>query len=536
MSTERIVALTGFMGSGKTTLGGALAEHLERPFVDLDERIESHLGMTIAACFSKMGETVFREVEKELALELARGEPCIVALGGGAVMDPEIREAFESRGTLINLRCRPETLSQRLATTADDRPLLMADSGARERQLKALQAWRQPHHDAVLQQVDADGRRTDTLLTLADVIAREERTWAWCGAQARRLVVQSPAGPYSAWVGADCLASIGTLLENLGFSRGPVLVVGCEPARAHRKAVASVLESAGHAVHSHQVEDGEKHKTLATLEQLWSAAAAAGITRDRPIVAVGGGVVTDLAGLAAATFMRGVPVIHVPTTLLGMVDASLGGKTAIDIPAGKNLVGAFHHPAAVLCDVTTLETLPTAERRHGMAEVIKHGLLVGAELLTKIERGRFQLNPYDLAQAMHVKTDIIGEDPGESGRREHLNLGHTFAHAIEKTSGYQRPHGEAVAIGLVAAAHLSRQLGLCSASLPERVKTVVESQQLPTSIRGFTPDALIEAMGSDKKKRDGKLRFIVLEAPGETKVVEDVDVAQVRVALTRVLG
>jgi 3-dehydroquinate synthase len=293
------------------------------------------------------------------------------------------------------------------------------------------------------------------------------------------------------------------------------------------------------------VPAGEANKTMDTVRTIYDQLFAAGLHSTATLVALGGGVVGDMTGFAAATYMRGINFVQCPTTQLAMVDASGGGKTGVDMPPGKNLVGAFKQPTAVLADLTTLQTLPPAEFTSGMAEVVKHALLVNNGLFQRLKSedwspaanlhssisGLHQLIP----DAIQVKRDVVEEDPFEQGRRATLNLGHTFGHAIEQVSGYAVRHGEGVAMGLVAAANLSARLGECDPALQSRIETVLENVGLPTRIPAhLPPEALVQAMGSDKKKAAGVIRFVLIHDVGDVFVRGNVDKAAVLAAITAV--
>jgi 3-dehydroquinate synthase len=274
------------------------------------------------------------------------------------------------------------------------------------------------------------------------------------------------------------------------------------------------------------MQDGEQHKNLETVAHLYEGCFAAGLDRAGKVIAFGGGVVGDTAGYVAATFMRGIAFIQVPTSLLSMVDSSVGGKVGVDHPQGKNLIGAFKQPDTVLIDPTVLKTLPDREWRCGMAEVIKHGFLADPELLNLALWGKSQAAEL-VTRAVQVKVDVVQQDPYEATIRAHLNLGHTFGHAIEKVSEFAWPHGEAVGVGLVCAAHLSYRLNLCSASLVDTVTQVVQQVGLPTRIGDLDPQAINTAMSTDKKRKSGKLRFVVLHGVGQPAMVDDVPQATV---------
>jgi 3-dehydroquinate synthase len=285
------------------------------------------------------------------------------------------------------------------------------------------------------------------------------------------------------------------------------------------------------------IPDGEQYKTLETVAKLYSDFVEAGLDRGGTVIALGGGVVGDVAGFAAATYMRGVQFIQIPTSLLAMVDSSVGGKVGVDLPQGKNLVGAFKQPKTVIIDPQFLRTLPLREWRCGMAEVIKHGLLADETLLQRIEAlGEWhdappQMDDDQLAnmieRAVQVKVDVVQRDPFEKGERAHLNLGHTFAHAIEQVTHYAVPHGEAVAVGLVAATRLSSARGLCDETVPERVEKILEQVGLPRRLGDLDPEEVFAAMATDKKWQGGRSRFVLMRGVGQPVIVQDVPKEQI---------
>jgi len=277
---------------------------------------------------------------------------------------------------------------------------------------------------------------------------------------------------------------------------------------------------------------GEQYKTLASVQTIYDALLAANLDRKGSLLALGGGVIGDVTGFAAATYLRGLPFVQLPTSLLAMVDASVGGKTGVDLPQGKNLVGAFKQPAAVLADVVTLQTLPALEFSAGMAEVIKHGLLAAPALLHQIETTGQTASPIALRslllRAIQVKQQVVEADPYEQGRRATLNLGHTFAHAIEQVSHYAIRHGEAVGMGLVAAADLSARLGHANPALTDQIRGWLAQVGLPTAIPAhLPPTSLLAAMQTDKKKDAGKMRYVLLRAIGDPLVTDQVSPAAV---------
>ena len=341
------------------------------------------------------------------------------------------------------------------------------------------------------------------------------------------FTVQHPTGHYPVYVGRGLLGQ----LRHLAQIDGPLVLI------SDSNVAPLYAEVCGPADLVVTMPAGEQHKTLATVSYFYDQLLAAGIDRTATIVALGGGVVGDVAGFVAATYMRGLAFVQCPTSLLAMVDASVGGKTGVDLPQGKNLVGAFKQPQAVVADLDTLSTLPPAELAAGMAEVIKHGLLANPTLLTQLETdtNMAMLQKQEVATkvatkvakivatAIQVKRDVVQVDPFEQGPRALLNLGHTFGHAIEQVSNYTVGHGQAVGMGLVAAANLSARLGYAEPALQNRIEQLLVRWQLPTRIPAdCQPAALLQAMGRDKKKVGGKLRFILLRAVGDVFIADDV--------------
>ena len=469
---DRHIVLVGFMGAGKTTLGEQFATTVERRFVDVDREIERQ-GDSIAAIFERDGEAAFRAREAAaLAAVLAGGEKLVVAVGGGAVETDDVRELLRS-AFVVWLEVDPATAWGRVSDT--DRPLARDEAA-----FTALWERRQPLYREV-----ADAAASDL-----DGIAL-----AAAGVHVER----------------GSLASLGTLVPG----EGPVeLVADVHVAGIH--GVDAQLALGERLVAVHEVPAGEPAKAASVLDRLWRGLR---VGRDGTVVALGGGTTTDLAGLAAATYMRGVAWVPVPTTLVGQVDAAIGGKTAIDVPGGKNLVGAFHWPARVVLDPALLETLPDAERRNGLAEVVKTGLLAGAPLweLSETEQVR---------RCAAFKAAICLADPHDRGVRNQLNLGHTFAHALEAAAGYELPHGEAVALGLLAAMRLS--------DLPEQAD-LVQEVLAPTRPR-LDREAAWAALGRDKKSEGGSPRLVLLEAPGRPLIGVELRAAEVRAALDSLIA
>lgn len=527
MTTPNII-LTGFMGTGKTAAGQAVAERLGRWFVDMDAIIERRAGKPVSAIFTQDGEPVFRQMEVALCRELAGERNLVIATGGGALLSDENRQALGETGLLICLHAPAEVILARLGDV-DDRPLLAGPD--RRARVEALLAQRSAAYAALPHHIDTAG------LTVEQVAERVIRLARRVDAGTSTVRVSFPGGSYDILIGDGALAELGQAMLAAGLRPGRCAVVS-QPAvaAAHLERLAAALREAGFEPAAVEMPDGEAHKTLATTAGLYDAFIAAGLDRRSPVVALGGGVVGDVAGFAAASYLRGVPFVQVPTSLLAMVDASVGGKTGVDLPQGKNLVGAFKQPALVVIDPETLKTLPSDEFRSGLAEVVKHGM-IGDPGLFEVMEGRNALSLGELvARAVRVKVAVVQEDPFEQGRRAALNLGHTFGHAFEMLSGYQLRHGEAVGIGLLAATRLAARLELCDPALALRVESLLSRLGLPTRAPGYTPQQIIAAMATDKKRAEGRLRFVLPRAVGDVGVFDDVPLPAVLAVLADLTG
>jgi shikimate kinase/3-dehydroquinate synthase len=335
---------------------------------------------------------------------------------------------------------------------------------------------------------------------------------------AQTLHVKTPYGEgYDILFAPGALQEMPAILADRGLTGRTIVGTNTTVAPLYGRALAERLPNAVTVT----LQDGEQHKTLQTSEVIFSGLVKLGLDRSGLIIAVGGGVIGDTMGFVAATYMRGVRLVQVPTTLLAMADSSVGGKTGVDLPEGKNLVGAFKQPELVVIDTDTLVTLPDVEWRCGLAEVIKHGLLADPVLLDPEVLRRERAAEF-VPRAVKVKVDVVEQDPFERNIRTHLNLGHTFAHALELVSGYTWKHGEAVAVGLVAAIRLSTRLGLCSEELPAQVESLLAGFDLPISIGRYDPETLWRAMAADKKWQAGKARFVLLKGIGKPLIIDDV--------------
>ncbi|MFO7321477.1 MAG: 3-dehydroquinate synthase [Chloroflexota bacterium] len=336
-------------------------------------------------------------------------------------------------------------------------------------------------------------------------------------ADPKRIRVEAPGGSYEIFIEPGLRDRLDERVTGLAVGEPVVVATNTTLRPLYGDRLAAALPNASVVT----MPDGEQYKTLDTVAKLYADFVDAGLNRTGTVIALGGGVVGDTVGFAAATYMRGVRLVQMPTSLLAMADSSVGGKVGIDLPQGKNLVGAFKQPEVVLVDTEVLQTLPEREWRCGMAEVIKHGLLADPVLLEMAQNGNFDDLPEFVRRTIQVKVDVVQADPFERGMRAHLNLGHTFAHAIERVSGYAWPHGEAVGVGLLAAARLSYLLGMCDASLPEQVERLLAAVGLPARLGDMDSEAIYAAMGTDKKWQAGQSRFVLLRGVGQPEIVKN---------------
>jgi shikimate kinase/3-dehydroquinate synthase len=526
---RRSVVLVGMPGCGKSSIGRRLATRLGLPFVDADTEIEAAAGLPITEIFTRYGEPHFRDGERRVIARLLAGPPLVLATGGGAYTDARTRAAVAGSGAVaVWLRCTLPVLLRRVAGR-EHRPLFL-NRDPRE-VLVRLMTVRHPTFAEASVIVDCTDEPPEaTTRRVMEALAAYRAP--------ARLSVRLAERSYDILVGEGLLARAGSLMAPVLPARRVVVVTDRSVAPLHLPALRAGLETAGVQVLAViDVPPGEGSKSFAQFERVVEAALAAGADRRTAVVALGGGVVGDLAGFAAAAALRGLPFIQVPTTLLAQVDSSVGGKTGINLALGKNLVGAFHQPLLVLADTGALATLPARELRAGYAEVAKHGLLQGALWdWCEAEGARAVAgDPVALAHAVlescRLKAGVVAADEREEsaeGGRALLNLGHTFGHALEAECGYGGTllHGEAVAVGLGLAASLSARLGHCAQELPGRVIAHLQDCGLPARIgdlpRDFSAERLMARMRKDKKVRDGAMRFVLLRGPGEAFTTAEV--------------
>ena len=520
----RNIVITGFMGTGKTEVGRAVAQKLDRAFVDTDAKIEAAAGRSISYIFTRDGQEAFRDMERRVCRELAARQDLVIATGGGTLIDHENRELMMKSGAVICLSATRGEIIRRLhGTDVPTRPLLGDDP---EAAIDRLLETRRAAYESFTWLIDT------THLSIEEVAERVIEI-----AQERTFTVRYPNGKYEIRIGPGLLSGLGEMLKDKVSGR-IAIVTNTIVAPLYASRLEESLRDAGFDPFTCLIEDGEEHKRLSTVEGLYGEFLAGGLDRSGTVVSLGGGVTGDIAGFAAATFMRGVKFVQVPTTLLSMVDASVGGKTGVDLPAGKNLVGAFKQPELVLIDPRVLFTLPADELRNGIAETIKHGIIGSPELFSELEH---DLEPSPIpaariARALRVKIEIVQQDPYEQGVRAVLNLGHTVGHALERLSGFKLPHGRAVAIGLVAAARIAMRLKLAKPEIAPRIEKILSSWQLPIRVPDLSTKEITAAMAHDKKRLNGRLRFILPRRIGAVEIVEDVPQSVIEGVLSDMKG
>jgi len=567
------IVLTGFSGTGKSLVAPLVAQKLGWEAFDTDALIERAAVRPIADIFARDGEPLFRELESQALRDACSHSRAVISTGGGALLRPDNRQLMAEGGFIVCLEARPETILQRLCEGTEeeplDRPLLAGPvlSGAEGPdplgRIRELKAARQPLYALADHTVHTDGLSPEEVAT--EVVRAWRRRSAKALADPHRLqalagtpvtpaapvpagtacVVHTPSASYPVYVEWDALFDLGRRLREAGLTRQAYLISDETVFARYGPQAEAALRQADIPVDSYSVRPGEASKSLATAAAIYDWLVEHRAERGHAIVALGGGMVTDLAGYVATTFARGLPLVHVPTSLLAMVDAAIGGKVAVNHPRAKNLIGAFYQPRLVLADVATLQTLPAREFVSGWAEVIKHAMIADAGLLAFLEEnaeGILKLNPEPTKEAIRrsvaIKAAVVSQDEREeTGERTVLNYGHTLAHALEAATGYDRLlHGEAVAVGMTAAASISRRLGLLPLELVERQQRLLERFGLPTRADRIDRRRIADAMARDKKVQAKAIRWVLLEGVGRPVLRDDVPAAVVEQALDEALS
>jgi 3-dehydroquinate synthase len=527
------IFLVGLMGAGKTTIGRMLARRLGMTFADSDHEIEARTGASVPWIFEIEGEASFRRREADMIRELTAGSGLVLATGGGAVLNPDSRRLLAERGTVVYLRASVNSI---LARTSHDKNRPLLQTADPRRKLEDLTAQREPLYREIADLVIDTGRpnvqsMVQTILDQLDALeAGRQRAKARTNMNEQACIsldVDLGERSYPILIGRGLLDDGALLTRHIGAVGGKVAIVtNTTVAPLYLDKVAAPLRAGGREVVTIVLPDGEEHKNWQSLNLVFDALLANKCDRKTTLVALGGGVVGDLTGFAAASYMRGVPFVQIPTTLLSQVDSSVGGKTGINHPLGKNMIGAFYQPRAVIADTATLDTLPARELSAGLAEVIKHGAILDLGFFDWIEANIGKLVARDHAALAHailrsceIKADVVRRDEREGGLRAVLNFGHTFGHAIENGLGYgEWLHGEAVGCGMVMAADLSHRLGLLDADSALRVRRLVKAAGLPVEAPDLGAERWIELMEVDKKNEGGAIKFILLKPLGSPSI------------------
>jgi shikimate kinase/3-dehydroquinate synthase len=516
---DRALVFIGFMGAGKTTAAAEVAAALGVTALDSDRLLEQTLGHSIAEEFEQRGEASFRAAEEQLACRLLddagrAGHQTVVALGGGSVLSGRVRAALEPHLTvLLDVDAQAAWRRAGAGGGAEKRPLAVDRDAFGELHAGRAALYEQLA-DAILPALAprVAVRALPALRGLADAPAGTRLLWA-----------SAASGDYPVLVGRGLVSPESCLRPGVW----PLDRTVSRPFCVSDQNVAALYAERLGGVHELiKISPGERHKTLTSAELVWSALVAGGMTRADHLVALGGGVVGDLAGFCAATYQRGVPVVHVPTTLVAQVDSAYGGKTGVDLPQAKNYIGAYHHPAGVLVDPDTLATLPPRELAAGYVEVLKTALIAGGELWERVAADE-PLDERTILACARTKLGIVAEDERDAGRRQVLNLGHTVGHALETVTAYERyRHGEAVGLGLLAALRLS--------NLPElraQVRELLAARELPVALDGEDVERILTATMRDKKRTGAHVPFVLLGAPGDARTGCHVPANELRAAV-----
>jgi len=557
------IIITGFSGTGKSLVAREVARQLGWDSIDTDNEIVSLAKKPIAEIFSSDGEGKFRELERVAIKRASRQSHRVIATGGGAIVDPQNRNQLARNGFIVCLEARPETIYQRLFQEGSHgpeiRPLLEGDNPLEH--IRQLKAQRQPHYDDVDLVINTDD------LSIADVAKEVVKGWrllrsarndkgksrndkgkarndrgkagnsrgktgrekAKAGndvAEDAACWVETATQRYPIFVGYGLLDRLGEKLKEVGSSRVVIVISDGNVSRLYGDRVQEILKAAGFAVNSFVVRPGEETKSISTAIDIYNFLIKKRVERDDILIALGGGVIGDLAGFVAATYLRGIPWVQVPTSLVAMVDASIGGKVAVNHHEGKNLIGAFYQPNFVLADTQTLATLPKRELTSGWAEVVKYGLILDKEFFEFLESNAGRLIKLEqdvvskaIIRSASLKAQVVSQDEKERGQRIILNYGHTVAHGLEAATQYSSfLHGEAVAIGMMGAAKLSQKSGILPADVVKRQRSLLQKFGLPTTFSATGLAEIAKAMEVDKKTRAKKIRWVLLKDIGKTAI------------------
>jgi 3-dehydroquinate synthase len=535
-----VVVLVGFMGTGKTEVGRALASLLDVEFVDTDALVESRAGMTVAEIFERHGEARFRELESDVCRALSPEGGAVVATGGGALLDEANADHVAALGPIVLLEASFDEIVARLEN-GEGRPLLTGtgeddDHAALLDRVESLLEARRPVYDRIQSKVYTTNRAPEEVA--AEIASGLEPPCRVIHMDVdtrpvKGLSAGTGNGGCRIVIGRGAASRAGTYLAEAGLRSRAFLFVPKQLRKQFAGVVRPSLAEAGIPHEVVPVADGDANKNLAQVRDLLDRLAASGAGSDSTVVSVGGGVTGDVAGFVAATYMRGIPFVQMPTTLINQVDASIGGKVGVNHPRAKNLIGAIYQPQLVLSDPLLLETLPMREISNGMAEVVKTAIIgspsLYAYIVSALDHPAEEKLPdpkfleFCVFECARIKSEIVERDPYEQDLRRILNLGHTLGHALESALEYEGiKHGEAVALGTIAAIRLSVDRGRAKPALLERTLKIFEWSGLPTRMPPVDRDQIRSALKFDKKAKDGNLFFVLPTDVGHVETVGDV--------------
>ena len=542
MSNSRNIILTGFMGTGKTQVGRQVAWVLGRPFIDIDHEIERKSGKPIHQLFKEHGEKAFRDIERDLIRETCRGTRKVIATGGGAMLDQNSRQTMLGSGFVVCLEALPQTIYKRLepelinCNKTPVRPLLVGPEPlkliqslkSKRQQFYAKTHWIVQTDQLTVEQTVREVIRACNILSSLDLhqddLAVQDR-------EERAATVIHSNGSYPILVGWELLHKLGDRLTGMGLN-GPAYIISDDNVfNIYGRIAQRSLQRSRIEAHCFIVPAGEQSKNLELAKAIYEWLTQRRAERGHVLIAVGGGMIGDLAGYVAATFLRGLPFVQVPTSMAAMVDAAIGGKVAVNLKEGKNLVGAFYQPTSVIADVKALQTLGKRELSEGWAEAIKHGLVLDASLFEIFEQNAERLMALEqectlkvIRRSMAIKAHIVSKDERETlGQRILLNYGHTIGHALEAVTGYGHYlHGEAVAIGMMGAAYISQEMGLIGPEVVDRQRRLLQRFNLPTYATDVEPTAVLESISLDKKIQDRSVNWVLLDEIGKAITRRDI--------------
>ncbi|MFQ5329262.1 MAG: 3-dehydroquinate synthase [Thermodesulfobacteriota bacterium] len=512
------IILTGFMGSGKSSVGRALAREMGVDLVDTDEVIVSRAGIPIHEIFDRHGEERFREIESEVIEEAASRDNVVIATGGGALLSDVNLSNLRESGVIVYLAASVEEIKKRVGS-GRGRPVL--SGGSEKKSIAKLLEQRKPFYEKADVVVETTGRSIKNIvMEIRERIESDVR-------ESHEVTVQLGERSYPIFIGRGELSGVGERMKEAGLKGKAAVVTNPLVGGLYGATIMESLVTAGYEPLLIEIPDGEEYKTLTVASTIYDQLVANRFERGSIVVALGGGVIGDIAGFVAATFLRGLPYVQVPTTLLAQVDSSVGGKTAVNHPEGKNLIGAFYQPTLVVIDPALLESLDMRDIRAGMAEVIKYGIIQDETFFSFLEEHCEEVAAlgdallHAIRRSCEIKANVVSADEREGGIRAILNFGHTIGHAIEAVSGYgEYRHGEAVSIGTVFAAELSLKMGLCGKKTCERIKALLSKAALPVTLPSIPMDTLIKSMELDKKVLNKRIRFVLVEKIGRVVVRE----------------